>query len=158
MKVWDGGRETDQYASPDAKDWANIVQEVIHIQQVIIENNNIYSNVTDEDILIGQPLILKSNSHIQLADIENDPEVIGLSVANCLANENCVYISQGSLTLTDWSEIIGNTTLVPGVYYYLTEKGKLTSVIPTSLVMIQVGRAQNGMTLSVDIKVPIYFE
>lgn len=158
LKVWDGGRESDKYAAPNAKDWANIVQEVIGIQRVIIENNSIFSNTANEDILIGQPLILRSNGHIKLANIETDPEVIGLSIVNCSAGENCIYISQGRLSLTDWSNITNSITLIPGDCYYLIEKGKLISTVPSSLVVIEVGRAQNKTTFSVDIKIPIYLE
>jgi len=157
MEIWDGGRDTDKFASPDATDWANIVQEIINIQKVIMGNNNIYSNIAAENILAGQPLILESNSRIQLADINNDPKVIGLSIADCLINENCTYISQGRLSLSDWFNIVNSVKLIPGAYYYLSGKGKLTSTVPNSLIMIQIGQAQNEMTLNIDIKIPIYF-
>lgn len=155
--IWDGGRETDKHAAPDAQDWANIVQEIINIQKVIMGNNNMGNNITDENILAGQPLILESTGNIQLANINDNPEVIGLSIADCLINENCTYISQGYLNLPNWFNIIGSEKLIPGAYYYLSSKGKLTSIVPNTLVMLQIGQAQNETTLNVDIKIPIYF-
>lgn len=155
--TWDGGRKTDKFAAPDATDWANIVQEVVAIQKVIMENNNIYKNITHENILAGQPLILTSTQIIHLADINNDPEIVGLSIANCNMNENCIYISQGCLSLTDWFNITGSVKLIPGAYYYLTGKGKLTSIVPNTLIMLQIGQAQSETTLDINIKIPIYF-
>ena len=158
MEVWDGGRESDKHAAPDAEDWANIVQEIIGIQKVIIENNNVFSNIAGEDILVGQPLILRSTGNMQLADIETEPEVIGLSIVNCVVGGNCIYISQGQLSLLDWSNIVGHVELIPGAHHYLFEKGKLTPTVPKTLIIAGVGRAQNKTTLSIDIQVPLYLE
>ncbi len=158
LKVWDGKsktRQADKYAAPDGADWQRLIQEVTSTQKIVIENNNIYSNIADEEILIGQPLILKSK--IKLAD-SNDPEVIGLSIVNCAINENCIYITQGRLILENWLNITGEIKLVSGACYFLSiqEKGKLTSIIPNNNVIVQIGRAQNKKTLSINIEMPIY--
>ncbi len=156
LKIWDGkskSRQKHRYAAPDATDWERIVKEVIKTQKVIIENSNIYSNKADEVILVGQPLILESN--IQIADLLN-PEVIGLSINSCGPNENCIYITQGQLSLENWFHITGTNELIPGAYYYLSSKGELTAIPPSSIVVSELGRAQNKYVLNINIKTPIY--
>lgn len=157
IEVWDGKSVTRQkyrYAAPDATDWDQIVKELQKTQKVVIENSRIYSNRSGEAILIGQPLILESN--IQVADLLN-PEVIGISINSCNPNENCIYITQGQLSLNDWSHITGTIELIPGAYYYLSNgKGKLTTVPPSSIVVSELGRAQDKNTLDINIKTPIY--
>ena len=155
IKVWDGeskSRQVSRYAAPDADDWKRIIKEVAKTQKVVIENSNVYSNVAGETILVGQPLILESN--IQLAG--NSFEVIGLSIVNCSIGENCIYITQGRLSLSDWTNIINTNKLVPGKPYFLADVGKLASVVPNSGAIVQVGRAQDEETLSVSIETPIY--
>lgn len=160
LKIWDGKsktRQADKYAAPDGADWQRLIQEITSTQKVVIENNNIYSNIANEEILVGQPLILKSG--IKLAN-NNDPEVIGLSIINCKIGKDCIYITQGRLILENWLNIIGEIELIPGVCYFLSmqEKGKLTSIAPnlSGDVIVQVGRAQSKNTLSVGIEMPIY--
>lgn len=155
IKVWGGeskSRQVSRYAAPDADDWKRIIREVAETQKVVIENSNVYSNVAGETILVGQPLILESN--IQLAG--NSFEVIGLSIVNCNIGEDCIYITQGRLSLFDWTNIIGTDKLIPGVPYFLADIGKLASVVPNSGAIVQVGHAQNEETLSVNIETPIY--
>ncbi len=155
IKVWDGqskSRQVSRYAAPDADDWKRIIKEIAKTQKVVIENSNVYSNIAGETILIGQPLILESN--IRLAG--NNFEVIGLSIVNCNINENCIYITQGRLSLFDWTNVIGTDKLIPGKSYFLVNIGKLTSVAPNTGAIVQVGCAQNTETLNVKIETPIY--
>ena len=155
IEVWDGksrSRQVSKYAAPDADDWISIIKEVKKTQKVVIENNNIYSNIAGENILIGQPLILESK--ILLAG--NNSEVIGLSIIDCNIGENCIYITQGRLSLSDWSKIIGKVKLIPGKPYFLASTGKL-AIIPNNVAIVQRGRAQSEETLSVSIEIPIYF-
>ena len=155
IKVWDGKSRTRQerkYAAPDADDWVSIIEEVRGTQQVVIENNNVYSNVADEAILIGQPIVLESN--IRLAG--NNPEVIGLSIVDCGIGEDCIYITQGRISLSNWVNIIGADKLIPGQCYFLSDIGKLTAEAPSIGTVVQVGRAQSNEILSVSIEIPIY--
>jgi len=158
LTVWDGGRNTDQYAAPDAADWQRIVQQVIQTQKVVVENNNIYSNVAEEDILSGQPLILESG--IRLAGTQNYSEIIGISINDCKIIEDCIYITQGRLELEDWSNVVNTVELLPGARYFLSmeEKGKLTTVAPSASgdTVVQVGCAQSKEILSVNIESPVY--
>ncbi len=163
LEIWDGkskSRQTDKYAAPNADDWNRVIKEVSNTQRVVIENNNVYSNLADEDILAGQPLILQSNSRILLADTNIQVEITGISIVDCEINEDCIYITQGRLTLEDWSNVISEEKLTPGESYFLSmqEKGKLTIIAPDSggTVIVQVGRAQSAETLSIGIEMPIY--
>ncbi len=157
IKIWDGKSRTRQeqrYAAPDADDWSSIITEVRKTQQVVIENNNVYSNIASEVILIGQPIVLESN--IRLAG--NNPEVMGLSIIDCGIGEDCIYITQGRISLSNWVNIIGADKLIPGQCYFLStlEKGKLTAEAPSIGTVVQVGRAQSNEILSVSIEIPIY--
>jgi len=158
LEIWDGGRDVDQYAAPNADDWNRIVQQVKQTQRVVIENNNIYSNIAKEDILIGQPLILKSG--IRLAGTHSYPEIIGISIVDCKITTNCIYITQGRLELEDWTNIVNSVKLLPGACYFLSmqEKGKLTTVAPDANgdTVIQVGRAHSEEILSVNLEYPVY--
>lgn len=146
LTVWNGGRDVDQYAAPDADDWQNIVAELQGTQRAV--NNRIYENEIDEDIVIGQPLVLESGI-LKLAS-QNNPEVIGIS----LGKTN--YMTQGQLILDDWSQVTNSFTLTPGDCYYLADQGKLTNIPPNHTALVVVGRAQTSNTLDVDIELPIY--
>ena len=151
MLIWDGGRKIDQYAAPDAGDWRNIVSEVQTVQKVVNNNSNTYNNDVGEDIVSGQPLILESGL-LKLASKDN-PEVIGISLGETS------YVTQGQLTLEDWSIVTNFLNLVPGRYYYLSnQKGKLTNIPPNQVgeILVIVGRAQTLNTLDIDIELPIY--
>ncbi len=146
--VWDGGRRVDKYAAPDAADWQNITQEVQTIQKVIIENSSIYSGGT---FVRGQPLVLEAGV-LKLAS-QNTPEVIGVSLGAA------GYVTQGQLTLEDWSMVTDFIALIPGEYYYLgNEEGKLTStpLNQTGNVLVIVGRAQTLNNMDINIQPPIY--
>lgn len=151
LAPWDGGRDVDKYAAPDAADWQNVVNEVQTTQQAVIEISSIYSNAVGEDIVRGQPLILETGS-LKLAS-QDSPEVIGVSLGGT------DYITQGQLTLDDWSTITDSTILIPGEYYYLADqKGKLTHNAPsqTGTVLVIVGRAQTANTIDINVQTPIY--
>ena len=159
-EIWDGRsgtRKSDKYAAPDASDWQRIIGEMIKTQEVVVTNNNVYSNDAGVIILAGQPLILVSN--IQLANPLN-PEVIGISIADCIVSEKCTYVNQGRLSLENWLHSIGTIKLVPGAYYYLSpsQEGKLTLIPPNNVgeTIVQIGRAQNEDTLSINIQMPLY--
>ena len=149
--IWDGGRKVDQYAAPDASDWRNVVAEIQTTQKVVIINSNTYSNGIGENIVSGQPLVLESGL-LKLAS-QNNPEVIGIS----LGGTN--YITQGRLTLEDWSIVTNFLKLIPGKYYYLSnQKGKLTSIPPNQIgeILVIVGRAQTVNTLDINVQIPVY--
>lgn len=162
LEVWDGRSETrdvDKYAAPDGADWNRAISEIAKTQQFtnVLERNLFYSEA-DESILAGQPLIIESN--LKLAGTSDYPEVVGISLVNCAIGIECVYIEQGKLELDDWSNVTGEVDLTPNAVYFLSmqEKGKLTKIAPESSgnTVVQIGRAQNPKTLSIDIKIPVY--
>ena len=82
-------------------------------------------------IAIGQPVYIKSNTHADLA-YSNDAtasKMIGLALTSAGAGFSVKYITDGKITLADWSAVLGTTNLTPGADYYLGIYD--TSVVPS---------------------------
>ena len=167
MIIWDGksaSRQKDKYAAPDAADWAQIIKEVRGTQlrvnelTVEIEPGSVYSRKSNDFIIIGQPVVLDDAKIVKAS--KSRPEVLGISIVDIEPDQDVIYVVQGQLTLTDWTNVVGYTELIPGAFYYLSMLvvGCLTAVAPVSVddVIVQVGRAQSKETLSIDIETPIY--
>ena len=167
MIVWDGrsaSRQNDKYAAPDAADWAQIIKEIRGTQSKVneltveIEQGSVYSRISNDFIIIGQPIVLDGIKIVKAS--KSRPEVLGISIVDSEPDQDTIYIVQGQLTLTDWTNVIGYTELIPGAFYYLSMLvvSGLTAIAPVSVddVIVQVGRAQSKETLSIDIETPIY--
>ena len=88
-----------------------------------LEAGSAYTAESDATIAIGQPLYMKLNGHVDLA-LANDAtknRVIGLASIAASPTFIASYISDGKITLADWTAIAGSTNLTPGGNYYLKE-------------------------------------
>lgn len=114
----------------------------------------------ESDVIIkaGQPVYLKNTGHVGLAkaDAPSTSTVAGLASTNSNPGNTCSYFNDSNLTLTDWTEVIGTTTLTVGSIYYLspTVAGKLTAVAPTipGQCVAKIGQAINTISLSIEIE------
>lgn len=112
----------------------------------------------DANILVGQPLYLKSNKHLDLASNNNNhqSQLIGIATSNSNIGFTATYTSFGSVVLNDWTNIIGNVSLVPGLDYFLDNiPGKMTTVAPNSGYWVYCGRAVTDKCLVVDFQLKI---
>ena len=110
-----------------------------------------YTAEADESVLAGQPLYVKSTSHVALADAIVNFGVVGF--ATTVAGSSVTYATEGKLTLTDWSAVAGDTALEPGDNYYLsTTTGQITNVAPVIGHVVRIGRATSTVTLDIEIE------
>jgi len=68
------------------------------------------------------------------------------------------YITEGSVTKLDWTDVVGVTSLTPGATYYLdTNAGKLTTVAPDGRgsFIVRVGKALSTTKIDIEIAVDI---
>ena len=59
------------------------------------------------------------------------------------------FIPNGLVEMGDWSEITGQTDLIPGSNYYLTADGRMDIIIPGSGWIVRVGKATSERILNV---------
>ena len=82
-----------------------------------------YTAETDSDVVAGQPVYTKANTHVDLARANSGSEymVSGVAIEAASSGESVEYTSDGKVTLDDWTDIIGSETLTSGLIYYLAE-------------------------------------
>lgn len=106
----------------------------------------------------GQPVYVASNNNVDLAINTTEPYVIGLTLETVLAATTGQYITEGTITLTDWNAVTGTTLLTPGAVYYLDSTAGLLTSTPTSVIgehVVAVARAASTTELDIEIAEPI---
>ncbi|MBW4422274.1 MAG: hypothetical protein KME13_24175 [Myxacorys californica WJT36-NPBG1] len=111
---------------------------------------------SDAAILIGQPLYLKLNGHLALAQANSQAtsRLCGLAIADAGATFSTRYVSSDVVERADWTPITGAPSLSVGSFYYLSPDiaGHLTTIAPTEtgLLVVPVGMAISAQKLSID--------
>lgn len=81
-----------------------------------------YSAITDSDVIIGQPLYIKSNSHVDLAYANgsaSNARVIGFAIESKSSGQTVKYVADLYVTQSDWTGAAIATNLIPGENYFL---------------------------------------
>ena len=125
-------------------------------QQFSATNSNIAA------ITIGQPVYIQGANSVDLAlaDAKATSGVIGL-VSDASIDSSVVgtILTDGILTSTDWTAVVGAATLTVGSVYFLSDvdAGMLTTTAPTTTgsFVTRVGTAISTTTLEVTISRPI---
>lgn len=125
-------------------------------QQFSATNSNIAA------ITIGQPVYIQGANTVDLAlaDAKATSGVIGL-VLDASIDSSVVgtILTDGILTSTDWTAVVGAATLTIGSVYFLSDvdAGMLTTTAPTTTgsFVTRVGTAISTTTLEVTISRPI---
>ena len=125
-------------------------------QQFSATNSNIAA------ITIGQPVYIQGANSVDLAlaDAKATSGVIGL-VLDASIDSSVVgtILTDGILTSTDWTAVVGEATLTVGSVYFLSDvdAGMLTTTAPTTTgsFVTRVGTAISTTTLEVTISRPI---
>lgn len=119
-------------------------------------------NYTDFDstTAAGQAVYITTGGNTELADASAlaTSFVMGLAGETVTAGSNGYFITDGQISLDDWTDVTGSTTLVPGATYYLdTTAGMLTTTAPTTPgeTVVAVGKALTALTLDIEIAQPI---
>jgi hypothetical protein len=115
----------------------------------------------DSDAKKGMVVYVPSSVHADLAqaDAVGTTRAVGLAVADVSSGALGSYVTEGLITLADWTDVIGSATLTSGEYYYLSEAaaGKLVSPAPTATgeFVVAIGRALSTTILDIEISQPI---
>ena len=120
------------------------------------------TNQTAGVIYIGQPVYILGADTVDLAlaDAKATSGVIGL-VSDASIDSAAVgtILTDGILTSTDWTAVVGAATLTAGSVYFLSDTvaGTLTTTAPTTTgsFVTRVGTAISTTTLEVTISRPI---
>ena len=108
-----------------------------------------------ENVTKGQVIFINENGVALLAqaNTESTTGATGFVIAEGQ------YITEGQITLGDWTALAGTSQLLPGDVYYLstTNAGSISEVAPTTpgTYVVAVGRAIGPNTLDVEIQLPI---
>jgi hypothetical protein len=55
----------------------------------------------------------------------------GIAISDCIPGATCLYISNGSLRLSDWTDVVGTPALALGSSYYVDNiNGMMTTTVP----------------------------
>jgi hypothetical protein len=119
--------------------------------------SEIYTAETDDTVVAGQPVYVKATGHAALAGATSSvlSEVVGFAVTTADPSEVLSYITEGKLTLTDWTAVVGSAVLVPGSIYYLSiVTGQISDTPPsvTGQYVVRTGRATSTLTLDIEIE------
>ena len=131
---------------------------------ITASNNQIFSatNSNIAAITIGQPVYIQGADTVDLAlaDAKATSGVIGL-VSDASIDYAAVgtILTDGILTSTDWTAVVGEATLTAGSVYFLSDTvaGTLTTTATTTAgsFVTRVGTAISTTTLEVTISRPI---
>ena len=115
-----------------------------------------YSAEADVAILVGQPVYVKATGHVALAVANNagTASAVGFAVTAAEPTFTVNFLTEGKLTLVDWTAVAGTASLAPGNAYYLdaATAGKITNVVPASGYVVRLGRATSAVTLDIEIE------
>ena len=118
----------------------------------------IYSSATaDATLAKGLVVYTKSNGHIVAASSDADATTgaAGLLWAGVTSGETAYFLTEGSITMADWTLVAGTVALSAGEDYYLTTAGQISLTAPIIGSIVRVGRAIAANTIDIEISRPI---
>jgi hypothetical protein len=138
----------------------------VSTSKIDIEINEV--SVTGEDDLskheleaarpvsVGQPVYVSSNNIVDLSDASTllSAQVLGLVSVGASGGGTSTVLSEGIVTLSDWTSVVGTTELIPGAIYYLsTTAGQMATVPPTgdSDIVVRLGIALTTDTIDIEV-------
>jgi len=115
-----------------------------------------YSAETDDDVVAGQPVYVKADTHVGLAANGGAAthQVAGLAIEAAAAGAAVEYRPDGKLQVADWTAITGGALLTPGAYYFLDAAAGTLTTAATATVgeyLVRVGRAITTVTLDIEV-------
>jgi hypothetical protein len=112
----------------------------------------IYALAT-EAIQAGQPVRLTASGlALAAATPQLSQGTVGIALTSKQPGEQCLYASDGSITLTDWRPIAGTLELTPGTPYSLgVVPGTLAVGFPATGVLLRIGFAVSTTALDIEL-------
>ena len=98
-------------------------------------------------ITIGMPVYLTTSAStckMAKGDAIGTAHVFGLVKSASISTGNTgTIVTSGQLSSTDWTSVVGSTTLSIGLIYYLSNAayGQMTTTPPTTGISIELGQA-----------------
>jgi hypothetical protein len=115
----------------------------------------VFTAESDEVIVIGQPIYVKSTGHVAIADATTATTsgVAGFAITAAGVGEVVSYITEGKLTLTDWTAVASVAALTPGSNYFLSlTSGLIAASVVATGYHVRLGRATSTLTLDLEIE------
>lgn len=107
-----------------------------------------------EGILAGQPARTGSDGRFYLASA-NDGDFAGIFKSATASGATAVVISEGKLTLSDWSAALGSVSLTPRQLYFLSTTGTISTAHSIAGYAVKIGRGFSSQTMLVQKSVSI---
>jgi hypothetical protein len=112
--------------------------------------------IAGETVHAGAPAYIVSNNTANLASATGPTKsrAVGLVTQAASANDATVVQTDGCVTLSDWTSVIGTASLTPGSVYFLhTTDGQMSTTPPTSDGDVVVTMGVAVTTTKFDIEV-----
>lgn len=97
-------------------------------------------------MIAGQPFYIGNDGRIYPADYISFPEVVGFTTTDGADTVSCR--TSGQLRLAGWG-------LTAGAAYFLAGPGMISTSVPTTGYVVELGRALDSDTLDVKINSPV---
>ena len=118
--------------------------------------------IAAETLVIGNPVYVSSSNSVTSANADAGSPIpyytrcypVGFANSNASTSNDVEVLTEGSITLADWTAITGNSSLVTGTKYFLdTTSGKMTYIAPTGdgQVVVMLGRALTSTKFDIEI-------
>lgn len=117
---------------------------------------------TDEATVVGNAVYVKpSNGHVALSQANAQPaaQCAGLAIEAKAPTLAVLFVSQGKVSIADWTAIIGAASLAAGAAYYVdpSTPGLLTATPPSGIgeFVVRIGRAMSSTLMDVNVEPPM---
>jgi hypothetical protein len=112
--------------------------------------------IASQPVSVGQPVHISSGNTVSLSDADtlSTAQVLGLVSVSASGGATATVLSEGIVTLSDWTSVIGTTNLTPGSIYYLsTTAGQMATAPPTgdSDIVVRLGIALTTDTIDIEV-------
>jgi len=116
---------------------------------------------TGEDVVVSELLYLTGSgiANRAQADAIGTSYIVGVCTLGATSGNTCEFLTEGVVSISDWTECIGSVSLSPGTLYFLdpSNPGQMVTVAPTTVTqtVVIVGRAVSAQVLDLTITQPI---
>lgn len=104
----------------------------------------------------GMPVYVSGDNTVDLASAGSNYLAIGLANDDVFASTLGVYLTDGQITRSDWTPVVGSSALITGATYYLSlTTGRLTNTPPVTGSIIRIGTALSDTEIDLEISQPV---
>lgn len=117
--------------------------------------------IFDSNTAAGHVVYISSAGHVELAqaDALATSHAVGVAFEAVAAGNTGEYVTEGPVTIDDWTLVAGTEFLTPGALYYLSKDnpGRITTTAPGDggECVVLIGRATSATSLDIELSPPI---